>query len=121
MKCVFCDLNRKKEKIIFETDNFILLESKLPIVPGHCLLVPKIHISIEVELDIRLAKEYKRASDQAYKYVEKTYEFAPISIVNPPQDQSIKHLHKHFLPGVFGVLGVEKALRVYLKNVKQQF
>lgn len=120
MRCIFCNLNKDSEKIIFETDNFVLLESKYPITDGHSLLIPKKHLRSETEIDSKIINEYKKVYDKAYIYFEKKYKLAPLTFVNPPQDQSVEHLHKHFLPGIFGVLGVEKALRAYLVSIKSK-
>lgn len=115
MKCVFCNLD-KKEKIIFQTKNFIFLKSKHPIIAGHCLLISKKHIRSEKEIPSSDWKDFMEASKKAYSFIERKYKKAPLVYVNPPQQQFIKHYHKHFLPGIFGVLGAADSLRNFLKN-----
>lgn len=114
MKCIFCNLDRKKNKIVFETSNFIFFEAKDPIFKGHSLLAPKIHITEEKKLPKKNWNEFLNISNKAYNFMKKKYKFAPLTFTNPPQQQSIKHLHKHFIPGIFGILGVDKALRNFL-------
>ncbi len=114
--CRFCNLGQG-ENIIFETKNFIFLESKFPIIKGHCLLISKKHIRKESEFLESWLNEYQEINTKASHYVKEKYLLEPLTFINPPQQQSIPHFHKHFLPGVFGVLGVETALKdFYIKN-----
>ncbi len=114
MKCAFCSL--VDEKIIFKTRYYIFLESKYPLIKGHSLLISKRHIRTEFNLcDVEL-HEYIKANKRAYLYIKNHFR-APLTFINSPQQQSIHHFHKHYLPGIFGVNGVQNALKNYYKSV----
>ncbi len=117
MKCPFCNLNPKENKVIFETENFLFFFDRKPIVEGHAILISKKHLRSEKEIEGEdIQKEYLDVSKKAYDFMEDAYKKAPLILINAPQDQSVQHFHKHFIPGIFGVLGVDEALRDYLKK-----
>jgi diadenosine tetraphosphate (Ap4A) HIT family hydrolase len=114
MKCPFCDPKRFEKDLIFKTDHFIFFFSNLPIVPGHALLIPKDHIRDENTIPQKYLIEYWKANQQAYVFITNQYASNPLTFMNPPHQQSVPHLHKHFIPGVFGIHGVDFALRSFL-------
>ena len=118
--CKFCLIERS-EKIIYETKNFIFLESKFPLIRGHCLLISKKHIRKEDELSKAQLNEAHLINKKAFNYIKRKYVKEPLVFINPPHQQSVFHFHRHFVPGVFGVNGVQAALIKYLKknNVNQ--
>lgn len=117
MICPFCTITKDPQnQIIFETDHFLFVYDKFPIMPGHALLIPKQHVLREIDLPKAQLLEYWKANEKAYAYISTKHTLEPLTFVNPPQQQSITHLHKHFIPGCFGVLGVDKALRQVLRN-----
>lgn len=116
MECPFCDPKRFEKDTIFRTDHFILFHDYKPIVPGHSLLIPTFHIRTEFEIPENFRKEYWDANRKANEWIGATYSYEPFVFINPPHQQSVQHLHKHFIPGVFGILGVDKALRKYLQE-----
>jgi len=44
--CVFCDLIAKKANLLFEGEHVIVMMSPEPSVPGHLLVLPKLHSPI---------------------------------------------------------------------------
>ncbi len=115
MKCPFCNLSKVANRVIFETKNFTFFYDRNPVVQGHAILIPKNHIRRENEIPKEYEKEYIEANKKAYNHISDEYGNEPLTFTNAPQDQSVQHLHKHFVPGVFGPLGVIKALRESLK------
>lgn len=113
--CRFCFLD-KSEKIIYESPSFIFLESKFPLIKGHCLLLSKKHIRKEGELSKRQLVEYHTISNKAFKYIKRKYALEPLVFINPPHQQSVSHFHKHYLPGVFGINGVQDGLKKILEE-----
>ena|SRR3989344_3856655 len=114
--CVFCSLDLKREEMISRGDYFIILKSKNPIIEEHLLLIPIRHIRREIDFNQVEALEYAEMCMVAYMHIWKSFGQEPFVFVNPPQQQSVQHLHKHFIPGIFGILGIENALRQYLSN-----
>ena len=116
MKCIICKFNYKYETVYFETKNFIFFEAKPPIVVGHALLAPKMHIRTEIEIPKNYIEEYNLVKIRAYKLITKKYKYAPLIFINPPQQQSVKHFHINYVPGIFGISGVKNALTAVLNN-----
>ncbi len=117
-QCPFCNPKRFERDVIFSTEHFIFFRDYKPIAPGHSLLIPSFHIRSESEIPDAYHAEYWEVNIKAYEWIGKTYTFDPLVFINPPHQQSVTHLHKHFIPGVFGVLGVDEALREFLKTKK---
>lgn len=115
MNCVFCNLQRSNENIVFETKHFLFLAAKFPIIKGHYLLITKKHIFSEIEIPKTQTAEYIELNKKAYTYVQRKFK-APLMFTNAPQDQSIKHFHKHFVPGRFHIHGVQNSLIKALKR-----
>ena len=115
-KCKFCSI-KKRERIIFETKHFVFVKSKFPIIKLHCLLISKMHIREERNILEEHWEDYRIACSKAYKYMKKRTNLAPLTFINPPQMQSIKHFHRQYLSGIFGVHGVANALKNCLKSI----
>ena len=77
------------------------------------MLIPKRHIREEHELSRKEWDDYYIAIKKATEYMNK-YFGGYMTFKNAMQDQSVFHLHRHFLPQGFGVHGVDKALRSFL-------
>lgn len=117
-KCSFCNILQKKNNIVFENKSFIFMEDNYPIYKGHYLLISKKHLRDESEIIDKLSRDYLIASNRAFKCIKEMYKKSPLIFINAPQDQSVKHFHKHYIQGVFGVLGVINALKKHLKTKK---
>ena len=87
-----------------------------PIVDPHVMIIPKRHIRGLIDLYPEEWEDFYSAHAYAYVQVKNGSTKEPFVFVNAPQDQSVKHLHIHVFPGVFGVHGVDKALRTFLKG-----
>jgi len=118
-KCPFCDLKKSGNKIIFSTRNFVFIENLYPIIRGHHLLITKKHVREESKISRNLWKEYGFATKKAFIYIIKKYKKSPFIYINPAQQQSVMHFHKHFMPGIFPILGIEKALKIFLNKIKK--
>jgi len=79
------------------------------------MLVPKAHIREESDIKKEQWIEYHEINKKAIDYMKAKYK-NPMIFINAPQDQSVHHFHKHFLPGCFGEHGVDNALRNFLNS-----
>ena len=101
-KCVFCNLNEERTRIISETNyNFSIL-SNPALMEGHCLVIPKRHVERISELDedetIDLMKELVKIEElllTKYSGCDIRQNYRPFQ----QQDNlKINHLHFHLQP-----------------------
>jgi len=116
MNCIFCTIIDSSNDLLFSSEHFVVIRSKYPIISGHILLLSKDHIRTVIDIPKDYILEYHEIYMKAYRDVLNESQKDPLVFINAPQDQSIQHLHVHFLPGVFGALGVEKAFRQFLSE-----
>lgn len=105
MECIFCNIIEKKipAKIIYEDDLVLAFEDLNPQSPVHALVIPKKHISTNLELTAsdnnlighlfqtanRIAKD-KGIAEQGFRLVMNC---------NPESGQTVFHIHLHILGG----------------------
>lgn len=105
MGCIFCDIVQKKipAKIVYEDDQALAFEDIRPQAPVHTLIIPKKHISTNLELEEndnnlighlfqvanKLAQE-KRIAERGFRLVMNC---------NPESGQTVFHIHLHILGG----------------------
>lgn len=97
----YCPFDNPEEEIVWQTKNFRVLYNLKPIVPGHCLVVPKQHIISFNRLDseyrhemIDLCHKVVRAFPKAYN--TKQYNMSIQDGVDA--GQTVMHLHVHLIP-----------------------
>ncbi|MDI6889335.1 MAG: histidine triad nucleotide-binding protein [Thermodesulfovibrionales bacterium] len=105
MECVFCRIIEKElpAKIIYEDDLSVAFEDVNPQCPVHTILIPKKHISTNLDIKEednalighlfqvanRIAKD-KGIAERGFRLVMNC---------NPESGQTIYHLHLHLLGG----------------------
>lgn len=96
--CLFCDLIKNH---VIENQLCYMLYDKFPVTPGHCLIIPKRHMTTVFEMD---AEEWAAAGkliQQAKTEIEKKYQPLGYNIkVNCGKvaGQEIMHAHIHLIP-----------------------
>jgi diadenosine tetraphosphate (Ap4A) HIT family hydrolase len=100
-ECTFCSelvINRMR---FYEDTNFNAIYNLRPVVPGHCMVVPKRHVKTTFDLNAEerstLASFINRAIFIALKYA-RAYSFNMMLQVGEASGQSIEHLHFHLMP-----------------------
>ncbi|RDI39978.1 HIT family protein [Aquicella lusitana] len=99
--CTFCMISAKKEKafIVFEDSRFIAFLDQRPLFPGHCLLIPKMHIETFDKLPLQLIRPLFVLSQVITNAVRKGMKAEGTFIaINNRVSQSIPHLHIHIVP-----------------------
>ncbi|MFA7076163.1 MAG: HIT family protein [Candidatus Izemoplasmatales bacterium] len=101
MKCLFCDLQRVLEKIVYQNEYIYCIYDSFPVTKGHILIISKRH----VENYFLLNKEELIAVNDALlackKILDKEYKPTGYNIgVNNGKSagQTIMHLHLHLIP-----------------------
>jgi diadenosine tetraphosphate (Ap4A) HIT family hydrolase len=92
-----------KNNVLLETDLFVLLPDISPLVPGHCLLIPKEHYSSFARLPQTHIEALKRFSKHCVAFVSQQYGTAFLfehgsGPLEPKSGACIHHAHMHLLP-----------------------
>jgi len=108
--CIFCKIAAAEEhaSIIYEDNDFIALMDVHPLTDGHCLVIPKRHIT---RLEALRARERSRLFNIGHKVIEAQkkvgYGVEGTNIVindGKAANQTIPHLHLHLIPRQSGDL-----------------
>jgi histidine triad (HIT) family protein len=99
--CVFCDIVQGKSEaaVVFEDDVSIAFLDHRPLLPGHCLLVPKIHVETLPELPAAIIGSLFQAAQLLCRAVERGLAAEGSFVaVNNKISQSVPHVHVHVVP-----------------------
>lgn len=102
-KCIFCEL--PKERIIYETDFWIMIRDGYAVSHGHTLIIPKRHIKDYFEMNKEEHAELQTVINYAKKQID--IELKPdgynIGInCGEAAGQTVFHLHVHLIPRYTG-------------------
>jgi histidine triad (HIT) family protein len=105
MSCIFCEIIEKKRpaKVIYEDEYALAFEDVNPQAPVHALVIPKKHISTNLDMEEKdkflighlflLANKIARDRGIAERG------FRLVMNCNPEGGQTVFHLHLHMLGG----------------------
>lgn len=99
-ECPFCKESVKKA-IIAETEDFIAIYNIAPILPGHCMVIPRFHYQSIMEIP---AKKYSAMMDFARKLTQQLIKIYGVSGFDwslqegIEAGQSVPHVHLHIIP-----------------------
>jgi histidine triad (HIT) family protein len=99
--CVFCEIARgaAAAEIVLEDETAVAFLDHRPLLPGHCLLVPKVHVETLPELPEDLLAPYFRDVQILERAVERGLGAEGSFVaVNTKISQSVPHLHVHVVP-----------------------
>ena len=91
------------DKVIMETEHFLLLPDISPIVPGHSLLISKDHFPCFTQLPNSMLEEFRDARDKAVSRIAATYG-EPLLFEHGSSSDTrrsgvcVQHAHIHLLP-----------------------
>lgn len=102
-KCVFCNIGKTidKNRILFETSNWIAIYDGYPVSKGHTLLIPKDHYetyfdmpsSIKESMDYRI-RQVKNILDEKFHPNGYNVGFN----CGEAAGQTVMHFHLHIIP-----------------------
>lgn len=109
--CVFCGIVRgeAESSLVFEDEVCLAFLDHRPLLPGHCLIVPKTHVETLPDLSPDLAGPFLQNVQLLCRAVERGLEAEGSFVaVNNRISQSVPHLHAHVVPrwkgdGLFSV------------------
>lgn len=99
--CTFCQIVRKEKNcdLVFENDAFMIFLDIKPLFPGHCLVIPKLHLPTLPDLSDDLIARLFVLTKQASQAVEEaTHAMGTFIAINNKVSQSVPHLHVHIVP-----------------------
>ncbi len=99
--CAFCDPVVLKNQKFYEDDLVLALYTYKPIMPGHCLIIPKRHVErFEMLSDVeatRICQVIKKVDQAAVK----AFEISPYLLLQKnghEVGQTVPHVHFHYIP-----------------------
>ena len=99
--CRFCQIIRQEilSAIVFEDDTSLAFLDRRPLFPGHCLLVPKVHVETLADLPAPLvAPLFQNAQRIERAIEERLHADGTFVAINNRVSQSVPHLHIHLVP-----------------------
>ena len=95
---IFCQIKEKlNSQVIDETENFYLLHDGYPLLEGHLLLIPKLHVDCYFNLDTKLLKEFNLFKKKSVSFLKDKYR-QPVIFEHGLVGQTVPHAHLHLLP-----------------------
>ena len=99
--CVFCGIitGDTPAPIVFEDEKTVAFLDHRPVFPGHCLLVPRIHLETLADLPRDLVGPFFANVQLLAQAVEQALEAHGTFVgINNRVSQSVPHLHVHIVP-----------------------
>ena len=100
--CAFCDPRVLERQKFYEDDLVLALYTHKPVLPGHCLVLPKRHVERFEQLTdqeiTQMGKVIKKV-DRAVTEVFSTSSYLLLQKNGIEVGQSVPHVHVHYIPG----------------------
>src|SRR2546421_12784579 len=99
--CAFCAIIRGEERAytVFEDDISLAFLDRKPLFPGHCLLVPKVHVETLADLPAPLVGPLFQNAQLLERAIEKGLEADGTFVaINNHISQSVPHVHIPLVP-----------------------
>lgn len=103
MRCTFCTIvaGTSPANYVHETDDAIAFMDLLPMTPGHCLIVPKVHAVDLLDIDDDTIGAVAIAARETAAVVRATLQPLGLNLLHntgAAADQSQFHFHAHLIP-----------------------
>jgi histidine triad (HIT) family protein len=125
--CAFCDEKVLEAQVFYKGDLVLGFCTHKPVVPGHCLIIPKRHVErFEMLSDaevIEIAQVIKKVN-QAVMISFQTMAYVLLEKNGKEAGQTVPHVHFHYMPKKAGensaVAFMAKMLMANLKSPLQK-
>ena len=100
-ECVFCQIASGADPafLVFEDEISIAFLDDRPLLPGHCLLIPKQHIETLADLPAEMVGPFFGNAQRLSIAVERAMKAEGSFVaINNRVSQSVTHLHVHVVP-----------------------
>lgn len=120
--CAFCDPKVIEAQKFYEDGTVIALYTHKPVMPGHCLIIPKRHAERFEQLTDEEAASLCRVIQKVDQAVIKVYNRAAYLLLQKngvEAGQTVPHVHFHYIPRQAGDDSSLKFLaKMYIANMK---
>jgi histidine triad (HIT) family protein len=102
--CLFCEIaaGTRPAHVVLETPDVMAFLDIRPVFPGHCLLVPRVHVATLPDLpDSLVAPLFSEARRLARAVAQGMEAHGTFVAINNHVSQSVPHLHVHVVPRRF--------------------
>jgi len=100
-ECPFCNPQVLEAQSFYEDELVWALYTHEPILPGHCLIIPKRHIErfemLTEEESLQIYRTIQKV-DRAVTYVYGTCSYLLLQKNGAEVGQSVPHMHVHYIP-----------------------
>ena len=99
--CAFCDPAVLKNQTFYEDDLVLALYTHKPVLPGHCLVIPKRHVSCFDGLTDSESAQICVVLKKVDKAVREVFATGPYLLLQKngrEVGQSVPHVHFHYIP-----------------------
>ncbi len=119
MEDVFCSREELLPTVFYETERFMFVYDKYPIITGHMLIIPKRHIEDMIELDASEWKDLEQLKNSALpkalgRYCKDGISYNVAIQIGEHSGREINHLHIHILPRTAEDSFKEDSQQVYM-------
>ena len=120
--CAFCDPAVLDRQAFYQDDLVLALYTHKPILPGHCLIIPKRHVErfegLSKEEELQMSELIKKVNQAAMK-VFGTSAYLLLQKNGREVGQEVPHVHFHYIPRKAGDSSILKfILKMYLANLR---
>ncbi|MGL5263112.1 MAG: HIT family protein [Candidatus Rhabdochlamydia sp.] len=120
--CAFCDPAVLHRQTFYQDDLVLALYTHKPILPGHCLIIPKRHVerfeSLSKQEELQISEVIKKVNQAAMKVFGRSA-YLLLQKNGHEVGQTIPHVHFHYVPRKAGDSSSLKfVLKMYLANVR---
>ena len=110
-ECPFCDPSIIQRQAFYEDDLVLALCTHKPVMPGHCLIIPKRHVErFELTSDEE-ASQICRAIKKVDRAVSKAFDTSAYLLLQKngrEVGQAVPHIHVHYIPRKAGDCSIFK-------------
>ena len=99
--CVFCRIaaGKAQASLVLEDERTLAFLDHRPLFPGHCLLVPRVHVETLADLPGDLLQPLFGAAQRLTTALERALgAHGSFVAINNRVSQSVPHLHVHVVP-----------------------
>lgn len=103
--CVFCKIaaGEVPASVVFDDGQALAFLDHRPLFPGHCLLIPKVHVETLAEASPKMLGELSGKARLLSMAIEQALEAQGSFVaLNNRVSQSVPHLHIHVVPRTKG-------------------